>query len=99
MLLTCCPQLVSVSHDESVRFFDPMSGKQLQVCEKAHQSTIYCLAVTTDGQFFATASVRGCSNALSLLPAIWTKVAMGAFVRLSHPVISMARCASPPATF
>lgn len=100
MLLTCCLQLVSVSHDESVRFFDPMSGKQLQVCEKAHQSTIYCLAVTTDGQFFATASVRGCSNALSLLPAIWTKVAMGASEALppsASPILSFPwRPALPP---
>ena len=49
-------RIVSASHDETIRFWDTMTGEQLRQF-KGHTSTIYKASVTKDGKLLATASV------------------------------------------
>ncbi len=55
----CGTRLVSASHDETIRFWDPMSGKQVGASLKGHSSTIYCCAISDDDTMLATSSVSG----------------------------------------
>lgn len=49
-------QTLSVSHDETIRFWDTMTGQPLRMY-KGHTSTIYSASVNTAATLIATASV------------------------------------------
>ena len=51
-------RLVSVSHDETIRWWDTMTGEQLKIVKNGHTCTIYSVSLSEDGTLLATASVR-----------------------------------------
>lgn len=39
-------RIISVSHDETIRFWDTMTGALLNTIKGGHTSTIYCIVVS-----------------------------------------------------
>ena len=58
-------QIMSVSHDMTLRWWNTMTGKELveRRIKEAHTSTIYTASISSDGTLLATGSVsEQCSN-------------------------------------